>query len=353
MTTIVHTADLHLRADDRDRLDGLEAVIETARSHDAEVVTIGGDLFDRTDDVDELRPTLRNHYFTDQPFEILLIPGNHDVEAFRDDLFFGDCCTVFAESEHFEMWRNADESISIVAIPYQEAFTDDLVSALDARSTTAETEILLFHGSLDAPIGDNHGDETDYRYFPVTEGELERLEFDYYLAGHYHDAYYRQFANGAEFAYPGTPVSTRTSETGRRQAVVLDPGNPLRFEALATPHVLEHQVMVAPGEEESTVSGIDSWVTENVTEEAIPRISVDGVVEIPEDRFVEELHCVAEADWIDHQWVSVDHIRNHPVIMDFENRLREQSWESDTERAVWLRTLQVASRVASSGTRWR
>src|SRR6056297_76958 len=127
VTTVVHTADVHLRADAPERLEALEAVLDVAEDRDADVLTIGGDLFDRPDDVDELRSDLRNRLFSDRPFEIVLIPGNHDVAAFRGDLFFGDACTVVADEEHFGTWVDPSGSYKIVAIPYRETVTDDLL----------------------------------------------------------------------------------------------------------------------------------------------------------------------------------------------------------------------------------
>jgi exonuclease SbcD len=162
MPSLVHTADVHLRPDTDERLTALEEVLATATDHDADVLTIGGDLFDRPEDVEQLRSDLRNRFFTDRSFEIILIPGNHDIEAFRGDLFFGDSCTVIADEEYFGTWVSPNETFKIVGIPYQETVTDDLLLAIEDRPAFAGTEVLLFHGSLDAPIGADAGNEDDY-----------------------------------------------------------------------------------------------------------------------------------------------------------------------------------------------
>ena len=353
MTDVLHTADIHLRAGDRTRLAGLEAVLEKAEELDVELLTIAGDLFDGGEDVDALRHELRNRLFTDLPFEILLIPGNHDVRAFREDLFFGEACTVIAEEEHFGEWTNEDRSLSISAIPYREELTDDLVAALHDRSSSGDMDVLLFHGSLDAPMGADSGDETDYRYFPVAEEELLDLGFDVYLAGHYHSPHLRRLDNGAEFAYPGTPVSTRRSEVGRRQVVLFDGDRGLSFEALDTPHYLDHRVTVSPGRETETIQDIEAWVSTHVSDSSIPRIVVDGVVDVPEAEFAEKLATVVETDWVTSNWLSVDHITHHPVIEAFENQLDERSWDERTKEAVRTRTLRAASTVAAMGPEWR
>jgi len=348
MTRLGHTADVHLRPDAEERLEALEAVLTTAADHDVDVLTIGGDLFDRPADVEELRSDLRNRYFSDLDFEVVLIPGNHDVEAFRQDLLFGDACTVIADEADYGEWTSADGDLKIVAIPYRTEVTDDLLFALDTRPAFDGTEILLFHGSLDAPIGADPGDEAAYRYFPVTEELLAELGFDYYLAGHYHGAHLLQFDGGAEFAYPGTPASTRTSETDRRGVVLLDPDDGLSVTELDTFHHLEKHVTVTPGEEAAAIAEIDDWVDTAVAPSAAPSIVVDGVIDRGETDFADRLSEVAEPDWITNHTVSAAHVRAHPVCEAFEARLDETEWDDDMKAAVWTRTLRAASRSGLS-----
>jgi exonuclease SbcD len=347
MTSLVHTADVHLRPDTDERLAALEEVLTVTADCDADVLTIGGDLFDRPEDVEQLRSELRNRFFTDQPFEIILIPGNHDVEAYRGDLFFGDSCTVIADEEYFGTWVSPNEDLKIVGLPYQETLTDDLLLALEDRPDFTGTEVLLFHGSLDAPIGANAGDEDTYRYFPVTEDLLAELGFDYYLAGHYHGPHHLQFDTGAEFAYPGTPAATRTSETGRRRVVRLaDDG--LTFESLDTFHHLEKRVTVTPGDEDAVITELDEWVQTAVSPTANPSVIVEGVIDQAETEFSDRLHGVVDPDWLTNRTVSADHVTSHPVLQEFDDRLADKEWDDETKDAVWTRTLRVASEVASS-----
>jgi DNA repair exonuclease SbcCD nuclease subunit len=347
MTSLVHTADVHLRPDTDERLAALEEILTIGADRDADVLTIGGDLFDRPEDVEQLRTELRNRFFTEQPFEIILIPGNHDVEAFRGDLFFGDACTVIADEEYFGTWVSPQEDLRIIGIPYREQATDDLLLALNDREGFAGTDVLLFHGSLDAPIGADAGDEDDYRYFPVTEELLTELSFDYYLAGHYHGPHQLQFATGAEFAYPGTPASTRTSETGRRRVVRLDDDG-LAFEPLDTFHYIKKRVTVTPGEEDAVITELDEWVQTTVSPNATPSVIVEGVIDQAETEFSNRLREVVDPDWLRNQTVSADHVTSHPVLQEFEQRLADKEWDEETKDAVWTRTLRVASEVASS-----
>lgn len=350
MAILVHTADIHLRPESEERLDALAEVLSVAEAEEAEVLTIGGDLFDEPENVDQLRSELRTEYFSDLSFEVLLIPGNHDVEAYRGDLLFGDSCTVMANpSAHFSTWTSPDESLRITGIPYQEHPTDELLLALGDRSEFSGDEALLFHGSLDAPIGADTGEESEYRYFPVGEELLEDLGFDYYLAGHYHSAHQLQFEDGSEFAYPGTPASTRTSETDRRVVATLELEDGLGFEPIETFHYLEKEVAVTPGDEDAVRAEIESWVESNVTEYAEASVLVTGVFDEPEDEFGDSLDDAAGPASVTNRALGVDHVLDHAVLQEFRERLDGKEWDEGTKQSVWKRTLRAASEIGSAG----
>jgi DNA repair exonuclease SbcCD nuclease subunit len=352
MTRLVHTADVHLRSDADERRRGLESVLSLAAEREVDVVTIGGDLFDRPEDLERLREPLRNDLFTDLPFEVLVIPGNHDVEAFRTDLFFGDACTVMTTGdEPFATWTAPGGDLRVVGLPYQETATDDLLLTIEERPAFDGTDALLFHGSLDAPLNADAGDEDSYRYFPISEEALTTLGFDYYLAGHYHGRHHLHFESGGEFAYPGTPSSTRRSETGRRQAVTLDTGanGGLSFEPLDSFHYLEQEVTVAPGEEDAAVETVREWVEGSVTPAAEATVIVDGLVDAPEDAFAARLREAAGPAAVTNRTTSVAAVVDHPVIQAFEERLADRDWDDDTREAVRDRLLRAASEVHSTG----
>ncbi|MFC3959446.1 metallophosphoesterase family protein [Halovivax cerinus] len=351
MTRLVHTADVHLRTDAPERLDALEAALDVAAEADADVLTIGGDLFDRPADVDALRPDIRNRLFGDRSFEIVVIPGNHDVAAFRGDLFFGESCTVIADADHYGTWVAPDGGLRLVAVPYRETMSDDLHAALATRPAFDGTDVLLVHGSLDAPIDAEAGDESAYRYFPVTESLLADLDFEYTLAGHYHGPHHIRFEDGGEFAYPGTPASTRSSETGRRRVVCLDTESGLSFEPLESFHHLETRVTVTPGTEDDVLDELAKWVETTVTPHAAPSVVVDGVLEMAESDFADRLADVVDPQWVTDETIGAAHVTAHPVLQDFEARLAERDWDEATKEAVRTRTLRVASRTLTDRRR--
>lgn len=349
MPRVVHTADVHLRSEHPERLHALRAVLQLAEEEAVDVVTIGGDLFDNPGNVEQLRTDLRNDLFSDQPFEILLIPGNHDIEAYRGDVFFGDSCTVFTE-DPFSHWTSADGEFRITGLPYRERADDDLLLALQNRDSFDGTEVLLLHCSLDAPFDDyDTGDEDARRYFPVTEELLVELGFDYYLAGHYHTPHKVSFEDGAEFTYPGTPASTSAAETGQRRVSVLTPSEGVSFRSLNTYHRASREFTVVPGAEEKLLEDIQEWVAQHVTSSTEASVHVTGFVDMPEDDFNEQLTAVAGSANVTDETRGVEHILSHPLYRQFEDELEEIEWDDDVKAGVRERTLEVFSQLSVRG----
>jgi exonuclease SbcD len=348
MTRVVHTADAHLSTTDDERMAALRAVLERAETEDAEVVTIGGDLFDQPEDVERLRTALRNDLFSDQPFEILLIPGNHDIEAFRRDVFFGDSCTVMTD-EPYEHWTGPRGDLRVTGLPYREHPDDDLLLALQDRPEFDGTEALLLHCSLDAPIDADTGDEGTRRYFPVKEGVLTELGFDLYLAGHYHSSHTVKFDDGSAFTYPGTPASTSSAETGRRHASVYDTEDGLSLVPLDTYHRVHREVTVIPGEGRSVLEEIERWTDHIAADADEATLRVEGYTERPEDEFDEDLRSVATPARVTNETRGVRHVKGHPLFRAFEEELETTDWDEETEEAVRQRTLAVFSQLGARG----
>lgn len=349
MTRLLHTADLHLRPDASRRLEGAQRVVDRAADGDVDLLTIGGDLFDDPGAVEELRPRLRNDLFADQPFEILLIPGNHDVDAFRGDVFFGDACTVATE-EPYSQWTSPDGTLRVTALPYRERPDDDLLVALEDRADFDGAEAFLFHGSLDVPFADREaGTEGDHRYFPISSATLAALDFDVYLAGHYHGFHQVPIGEDAELVYPGTPVSTSRSETGTRRVAEFDPQSGFEISPLPTFHYEHQQFTVSPGDEEPTLTDIASWVETHITDSTAGSIVVDGFIDMDEAAFNEALSQRTDGLEVRDETRNVSHLRSHPLYTAFEEELAEKSWENETKTAVRERTLEVFSHLAARG----
>lgn len=341
MVDVVHTADVHLAPDAPERLEALGRVLDVAADLDAEAVTIGGDLFDRPRDVEALRPRLRNDLFADRDLEVILIPGNHDVEAFRDDTFFGEACRPVLE-EPFGQVDLPGVDLRVTAVPYTDRVTDELLLALAERPAVDGQEALLLHCTLDVGFGfEETGGEDTARYFPVTPDQLAELGFEYVLAGHHHGA--KSVAvNGSTFVYPGTPASTRRSETGPRRAVTVDTaGQRVDFVELETYHRVSTVERVLPGGEDELFGTVRTWVDRNVGENADAEVVVDGFHELDEGTFHGRLTEAAGPAAVEDRTVNVRRFRAHPVYRAFESKLASAGLDGPMADAVRRRTLEA------------
>lgn len=345
MADLLHTADVHLDADIPARIEALSTVLDDAASRGVAAVTIGGDLFDDPDSVDTLRPRLRSELFADREFEIVVIPGNHDAAGFRGDTFFGAACTALV-TEPFSHHEIPAIECRITGVPFVGQPNEDFILDLADREPYPGTEVLLIHCTLDAGLAQAAtGAEAAHRYCPITAAEVAELDFDYILAGHFHDARQEQLSSGT-FVYPGTPVSTRSSETGRRHTAVVDvDAGTVDFEPLETFHYVAQQFDVLPGEERALFERVEEWVATNARASAEATVRVDGFHELDEAAFHDRLQTATGPASVEDRTVTARRLQAHPVYRAFADRLSETDWDAETRAAVRRRTLRAMNTV--------
>lgn len=329
MTGILHTADVHLRPDRAERLDALREVLGAAADHGVDLVTVGGDLFDTDRAGERLRGELRS-LFSGHEFEILVIPGNHDQASFRGDLYFGEDFRAGTD-EPYGQFQVGD--VRVTTVPFQRRATDDLLLSLADRAPFDGVECLLLHCSLETPIDRTAGDEGDHRYFPVSKQALAQLEFDYYLAGHFHSSHHVELPHGGQFVYPGTPASVSRKETGRRSVALVDTdADPvLRFEELDTHYVDAFSRTVRPGNEADVFEAIadrrERWRQDHVDAAVV----LDGFTGMTEVEFADHLSEVARGCSVENRVTTVRNIVSHPLFEAFEAELDgRESIHADT-----------------------
>ncbi len=331
MTRILHTADVHLAPDAPERREALAAVLASADDADVDAVTIGGDLFDSERAADEMRTDLRS-LFADRAYPVITIPGNHDVDAFQGDRFFGDAFTP-AVSEPFGHHSIGD--CRLTTLPYTPQLDDETLLALAERDPVDGPECLLLHCSLEAPVDATAGDEGAVRYCPVTRAQLDELDFDYYLAGHFHSRHDLELAGGGRFVYPGSPASVTRAEQGPRSAVLLDldasGGASLDRRALNTHHYDSLAVTVTPDEERAAIDRVEEQVAAWADRQVDAEITVDGFVAWDEATFDAALSDAAGQVTYDNMTRTLAQLQAHPLFADVEAELADRDGpESDT-----------------------
>lgn len=351
---ILHTADVHLRADRPRTVDALETLIEEADRQNADVLTVAGDLFHSAADADALRPTLRSR-LSDTGLRIVVSPGNHDAEVFQQNLDFGADVEVLRETP---VDRRHVDAVTVLGVPYTDELTETVFSALadgepqegqERAEDAGTTRVLLLHCTLDVGFGrGTSGEDEPTSYFPVTRGTLGSLDVDFVLAGHIH-ASTRQvpLSNGGVFVYPGSPVSHSRTETGRRHAVLVDTGEEtVESVPLETYYVDRLDVTVRPGGEDEVLDRIDSWAGAREEPFADLEVAVDGFTEWEEDEFGNALAAVTGSASLTNEVRGARQVLDHQLYRQFLEAFDPET-AADPE-GVRTRVIEVLSRLLAN-----
>lgn len=248
---IFHTSDLHIRSVDDQRYRALVTLLKECQRLQANVLTIGGDLFDSNVEGGTVYPELRK-VFEAYPFEVVIIPGNHDQAAFPMGVHLG---------KNVHMIQDAARPLSvgdvtIWGLPFQDLSEEEVLKTLRRiakQVPPSGTHVLLFHGELldIADFSGAFGDEGEKRYMPVRLAFFEGLPWKYILAGHFHTTFHIFSISGASFfVYPGSPIPVTRREIGPRKACLIEVGSEPREVVLPTPYyeVLELKLDPLSGE---------------------------------------------------------------------------------------------------------
>lgn len=323
---ILHTSDLHLEEEKPETLNSLRIILEEAKKLKVDLVTLGGDTFDSGEDANILRSDLRK-LFSGNEFDILMIPGNHDQNAFSKGLYFGEDVKVATQSP-FECFIYGNEDICIVAVPYVEELSTDLFEALREKSEESQDSILLVHCTLDIGYSSTDLGEEGGTYFPVKLATLSKLNFDFVLAGHFHSNFQmRMLDNGGKFVYPGSPLSHNRKEVGNRYAAVVDTKKE-EIQKLPLPTFYRDTLekTVKPGRERSFIETAQDWIKKRAEDNCELKLIPRGHIKTDETTFKERLQSlkddVKNANLeISHKYQSVKQVLTHPLYKRFKEKL--------------------------------
>lgn len=227
MTTILHTADVHLdrafsgvgmasgmAAKRRQELrDAVVRLVELAIELRADALTIGGDLYEHDRITLDTGNFLRQQFERLRPARVFIAPGNHDPFV-PDSLYrridWPPNVTVFAEPRFrpvelapgVTLWGAAHNGPAIM----------DPILPAQWRVQGPGRHILLFHGS------DAHAVPDGKRaHAPFMPEDITASGADFALLGHYHAARLHE----SRFAYPGSPEPLDFAEEGEHYVLTL------------------------------------------------------------------------------------------------------------------------------------
>ena len=220
---IIHCADLHLSAAERDYgLAVLDEIVAVAAEADA--LILAGDVFDSWSDMEALRAEFRRRIGSLPPgCTPVLIGGNHERLGAAGALASMDLGCRVHDERPFGMVRLPD--LEILTIPYTADTTDYL--RWEVPPSTAPRRIAVAHGSV-AGAGFVGPDE-ESEAAAIDPDLFSRLQVDYAAMGHIHSGRIETLGRTV-VAYPGSARVWRRGEEGPRRVIVLEAGADLRYE---------------------------------------------------------------------------------------------------------------------------
>lgn len=269
----LHTSDLHLRREHPERLEALDALLETARERDCRALVIAGDLFDSKAEALALADESRRR-FDASGLEVVLIPGNHDAEAFPHLSSLGRRVRILREPGD----RAAIEGVTFLGLPFQRGI--GARGVLDRLPACPPPAVLVAHASFFTPeFASLAEDITDANEFPLYPDDLRGRPWPYAALGHYH-APSAHDIDGVRAVYPGTPCSISRRETGPRRAMQVEVDGGVRTEAVVLPtaYFVVHRFVAVDGMEDALRTRINEALSSLPDRHARAVVRVDAFV---------------------------------------------------------------------------
>jgi DNA repair protein SbcD/Mre11 len=335
---ILHTADIHLREDSRERWDSLCGIVETGRKESIDALVISGDLFDADIDALKLKAGLRE-LFSGIGYDIIVIPGNHDAKSYEDRAFFGSKVKVLRSID--ERYEASD--VVITGLPFKSINEHEIYSMLRNISDNLDSKkcnILVYHGELLDSYYSAHdfGEEGENRYMPVRLDYFSEMKFDYILAGHFHSNFnvfeFRKERGAGYFIYPGSPVSVTKRETGKRKVNIFNTGDSPGEMFINSFHYDAVGIKLDPFIETDPVTLIRERI-ERIDAKARILLTVEGYINsvkhgIDETRLNEELELLRKEKQIDEivfKAVDISRILEDDVFKAFDLKLKSAAYQ--------------------------
>lgn len=335
---ILHTSDIHLKKFEDERWDTLIKLLKIGKEKKVEIFAISGDLFDKEYIAEDLRPNLRK-IFSNNGFNILLLPGNHDSESYKSGLYYGENVTVLNELTDPFNYKN----ISVWGLPFEPIGEKQVLEKLHSIKNEMKpdkTNILMYHGELlDAFFSrKDFGEEGEERYMPVKLSYFRDLNLNYVLAGHFHSRFeVWQIDENKFFIYPSSPISIKKNELGIRKVNIFEVGEPPQEYPLDTPHFEQISIEFNPLEDSDPLEIVKKSLV-NIHPQAQVCLEVKGYINsqalgINERGLVEQIdevvsdHCYE----VDYQFKDISVILEDELFKKFMKKLHLSDFNDDVK----------------------
>ncbi|MBD5656457.1 MAG: DNA repair exonuclease [Candidatus Eremiobacteraeota bacterium] len=220
---IVHCADVHLETTFPERggaaqrkalADAFVRIVDEALARDADILTIGGDLYESA------RSGPQTARFLFEQFArfgrpIFIAPGNHDPHAPTSLLARGDLppnVKIFNEAA----WRAYPLAEDVTLFGFGHTAAEPGRPFANAHFDRGGVQLALVHGSDEERCPPNKRATA-----PFTKSDVALSGATFLLTGHYHGGYIVADERGPVFGYPGSPEPIKAGEGNVHGALAL------------------------------------------------------------------------------------------------------------------------------------
>jgi DNA repair exonuclease SbcCD nuclease subunit len=285
-TTIVHAADVHLEtvfaevrgggARRAALADAFERLIDLALERNADVLTIGGDLYES----ERAGPATARFLFSafarfGRP--VFIAPGNHDPFAARS-LYARDDLPPNVRVFRDAAWTAVPLASDVTLYGFGHTPAEPGRPFAGASFDRSGARIALVHGSDEerCPPGKR-------ATAPFTAAEIRAAGTSLLLTGHYHGGGVVSDERGPVFAYPGSPEPIKFNEHGDHGATVVRVLDDLSMQVenlpLARTRLIDVAVALDDAGDESAVIGACERALEGLGRNDFVRATFTGTVQ--------------------------------------------------------------------------
>ncbi len=233
---ILHTSDVHLgmrfasypevQEELREaRFAALAKCVEHANANSVDLLTIGGDLFDRTSVAMETLARSADILKSLQDGLVVVLPGNHDFlspeqgslwSKFREAA--AGNTLILTKSEPYDLRQHEVDACVYPGPCTSKHSAENAIGWIrEAKHPDARFHIGMAHGSLEGLSPDFDG-----AYYPMTESELLACHLDVWLMGHTHIPHPAHPSARDRIFFPSTPEPDGFDCRHRGQALLIE-----------------------------------------------------------------------------------------------------------------------------------
>ncbi len=282
MAKLVHTADLHIKREEKDYCFAvLDEILAQASAEKADFLVIAGDLFDSFADFEALRKEVAARFepLVKAGCRVIYIPGNHEARGASAGLaaFTLDHMRYCARRP-FDFFELA--GVEFLTVPHAANY-DGYRGWKVPPKKPGVPRVAVLH-ALNSTIYTGPDDEADARAGVIEDDFFSRFAIDYAAMGHVHSGR-QQLLGGAVVCYPGSPRVWRAHirEAGLKSVILADLGcSPVTARPLPVNSAGEYKEFTVPVELKGGVPLIETQRIEAaVNNRDFVRVRLTGVVE--------------------------------------------------------------------------